>query len=147
MTLPVPPDPRIVLQNSIVTLREIVAPLAEDEWARFNASLLVGALEYALIGFEKDRGAAHRAALAGKIAELRPVIEASGDNELAVALSEKSPFVAASKMLVWGQNHPGDVATQIRKTLRPELYAQLDEEIAASAPMMGAFVRGMAGEI
>lgn len=147
MTLPVPPDPRTILQNSIVTLREIVAPLAEDEWARFNASLLIGALEYALVGFEKDRGAAHRAALAEKVAGLRPVIEASGDGELIAALGEESPFEAASKMLVWGQNHPGKIATEIRKALHPELYAQLNEEIAASEPMMGAFARGMAGEI
>lgn len=147
MTLPVPPDPKTILQNSIVTLREVVAPLAEDEWARFNASLLIGALEYALIGLEKDRGAEHRAALAAKVASLRAVVEKADDSELVAALREASPFEAASKMLVWGQNHPGSVAKEIQKTLRPELYAQLDEEIKAASPMMGAFVRGMAGEI
>ena len=147
MTLPVPPDPRVIIQNSIVTLREVIAPLAEDEWARFNASLLIGALEYALGGLDRDRGAEHRSALAAKVASLKAVVDKNGDKELLAAFAEKSPFVAASQMLVWGQNHPGDTAAAIQKTLRAELYAQLDEEIGAAAPMMGAFVRGMAGEI
>jgi hypothetical protein len=147
MTLPVPPDARVILQNSVVTLREVVAPLAEDEWARFNASLLIGALEYALGVMEKDRGAEHRAHLTAKIDSLRAAIERSGDAETKVALAEASPFVAASRLLVWGQNNPGALATEIQRVLRSELYAQLDQEITAAEPIKGAFFRGMAGEI
>lgn len=147
MTLPVPPDPRIILQNSVATLREVVAPLAEDEWARFNASLLVGALEYALGALDRDRGAEHRAHLAAKLDSLRPVIQASGEAEPIAALAEASPFAAASRLLVWGQDNPGPLAADIQRVLRTELYAQLDEEIVAAEPIKGAFFRGMAGEI
>jgi len=147
MTLPVPPDARVILQNSVVTLREVVAPLAEDEWARFNASLLIGALEYALGAMEKDRGAEHRSHLIARIDSLRAAIQKSGEAEPIAALAEKSPFEAASRLLVWGQNNPGALATEIQRVLRAELYVQLDQEIAAAEPIKGAFFRGMAGEI
>lgn len=147
MTLPVPPDARVILQNSIVTLREVIAPLAEDEWARFNASLMVGALEYALGTLDKDRGAEHRTNLAAKVESLRPAIVRAQQAGPTAALAEKSPFEAASQLLVWGQNNPGELAVEIQQVLRAELYAQLDEEIAAAVPIKGAFFRGMAGEI
>ena len=61
MTLPVPPDAAMILQNSIVTLRDVLLPLTkDDEYARFNGGLLVGALEYALASLEEDRASKNR---------------------------------------------------------------------------------------
>ena len=56
-------------------------------------------------------------------------------------------FEAASRLLVWSQNNPGELAEELRTILRAELYAQLDQELAASEPIMEAFGRGMRGDI
>ncbi len=66
---------------------------------------------------------------------------------LVAMLDRSSPFEAASQLLVWGQDNPGDLANELQKVLRAELYSQLDIELAASMPIMGAFISGMRGDV
>jgi hypothetical protein len=145
MTLPVPPSTKLILENSIAVMRDIILPEVKEDWARFNASLMVGALEYALYGLGRDRASEHRRNLAAAIERVRAAIEQSGQPGAITALAETSPFEAASKLLVWGQNNPGPLAREVQKVLHDELFAQLDEEVKASDPMKGAFAAGLAG--
>ena len=145
MTLPVPPTTRLILENNIAVMRDIILPAVKEDWARFNASLMVGALEYALYGLDRDRGAEYRRNLAAALERVRGTIEKSGQAGAIAALAEKSPFDAASKLLVWGQNNPGPLASEVQKVLHDELFRQLDEEVKASDPMKGAFAAGLAG--
>jgi hypothetical protein len=147
MSLPVPPDVETILRNSITTLRDIVAPDTREEWARWNAALLVGALEYALALLGDDRAGRHRADLRAALERCRPAVERAGESEPVAALDDPSPFEAASRLLVWSQNNPGELAEELRTILHAELYAQLDQELAASEPIMEAFGRGMRGDI
>jgi|TARA_B100001964_G_scaffold162078_1_gene177914 hypothetical protein len=148
MTLPVPPDAATILQNSIVTLRDVLLPLTkDDEYARFNGGLLVGALEYALASLEEDRAANHRTGLAAALEELRSTLLQADNAELIAMLDLASPFEAASNLLVWGQNNPGELANAMQKVLRAELNSQLDTELGASVPIMGAFMAGMRGDV
>lgn len=145
MTLPVPPSTRLILENSIAVMRDIVLPQVKEDWARFNASLMVGALEYALAGLDHDRATEHRRDLAAAIERVRPAIEKSGQAAAIAALAEKSAFEAASKLLVWVQNNPGPLAAEVQKVLHDELFRQMDEEVKASDPMKDAFAAGLAG--
>ena len=145
MTLPVPPSTRLILENSITTMRDIILPAVTEDWARFNASLMVGALEYALYGLGQDRERDNRQGLAAAVERVRPAVEKSGRADAIAALGEKSPFDAASKLLIWVQNNPGPLASEIQKVLHDELFRQLDEEVKASDPMKGAFAAGLAG--
>lgn len=148
MSLPVPPSAETILKNSIETLRDVLLPITrDDEWAKFNTGLLMGALEYALATLNEDRAAKHRKNLATVLANLRATLEASGQADLVTILDNPSPFEIASRLLVWGQNNPGDLAQEMQKALRGELYSQLEEELSAAAPIMGAFERGMRGEL
>lgn len=151
MSLPVPPDAETILSNCIATLRDVIIPDAHDEWARFNAGLLVGALEYAIARLDDDRENRHRADLRAAVERLRCVVlEPGRANEagvLAGALDATSPFEAASQLLVWGQNNPGDLADELRRVLHPVLFAQLECELKAAEPIMSALARGMRGEL
>ena len=148
MTLPVPPTAETILRNAITTLDQVLLPaVGKDEWAKFNAGLLIGALEYALDSMKEDRAARHRASLQAVLDDLQPGVASSGSPELLAALQEASPFEAATRLLVWGQNNPGALALVLQHALRRELHAQLEEELKASAPIMGAFQKGMRGEL
>ena len=148
MTLPVPPSPATILQNGIATLRDVLMPLTkDDEWARFNGGLLMGALQYALEALEEDRASSNREGIATALEDIRQLVEQSEVAEIIEMLNLSSPFEAASQLLVWGQNNPGEVASELQKALRAELFTQLDRELAASEPIMGAFQRGMRGEL
>lgn len=148
MSLPVPPTAEIILKNSISTLRDVLLPATkDDEWARFNTGLLMGALEYALATLGEDRAAKHRMNLTNVLSDLGASIKVSGTTDIINMLDNPSPFEAASRLLVWAQNNPGDLAREIQKVLRSELYSQLEEELEASAPIMEAFHRGMRGNL
>ncbi|MDP6375155.1 MAG: hypothetical protein QGH42_02725 [Kiritimatiellia bacterium] len=147
MSLPVPPDTETILQNCIATLRDVIVPDAQDEWARFNAGLLVGALEYAIARLGDDRADQHRADLRTQVDQLRGTIEKAAHPHAVAALEATSPFEVASRLLVWGQNNPGDLADELRRVLHPVLYRQMESELEAAGPIMSAFERGMRGRL
>lgn len=147
MSLPVPPDAETILQNCIVTLREIVVPDVRDEWARFSAELLIGAIEYAIGRLGEDRAEGHRVELGAAVETLRRAIDESAEEELVLAVQQDSPFEAASRLLVWSQNRPGPLADRIQSTLRPVLLDQMHREMDAAEPIMTVLRKGMRGEL
>ncbi|MBT4162418.1 MAG: hypothetical protein HOC70_05310 [Gammaproteobacteria bacterium] len=148
MTLPVPPSTEIILRNSIATVRDVLLPaVGDDEWAKFNAGLLEGALQYALESLSEDRAGSHRQHLAEALGGLADRVKTEGDASLQLALEIESPFEAASAVLIWVQNNPGTLADDLQQVLHAELFAQLDEELKAAMPIMGAFQRGMRGDL
>ncbi len=145
MTLPVAPDVETILDSCIETLRDVVAPNTEGEWPRYSAELMVGSLEYVKHLLTEDFNASRRAELGRALDEVRGIVAAESAPQWAEALAEESPFEAASKLLVAGQNLGGEVAERVRATLHPVLYAQLDAEFGRSIGLFGAFARNMAG--
>ena len=147
MSLPVPPEAETILRNCIATLRDVILPDTHDEWARFNAGLLVGALEYAIGRLGDDRACQHRADLLAAVEQLRPVVQKAAQPSALAAMDAGSPFEVASRLLVWGQNNPGGLADALRRVLHPVLFAQMESELNAAEPIMAAFARGMRGEL
>lgn len=143
MSLPVTPDIRTVLKDSVANLREVIVPSLEGEWERFCGVLLVGSLEYALGLLDGDRGAVRRAELAAALQALRADVEDAP--ALKAAMEVESPFEAATRLLVWGQRNACPLAERIRAVLHPVLFAQIDTELAASAPLMQGFGVAMRG--
>ncbi|MBW2273172.1 MAG: hypothetical protein JRG96_07865 [Deltaproteobacteria bacterium] len=145
MTLPVSPDVDTILESCIETLRKVVVPEAQTEWARYSGELLIGSLEYARGLLDDDRNAGRREDLARAIDGIRASVERSEQAEWPAALSGDSPFVVASQLLVTAQNAPGPLAEEVKSALHPLLYAQLDAEMAHSMPLFIPFARNMSG--
>lgn len=146
MSLPVNPEVETILDSCIETLRDVVLPNVEGEWPRYSADLLVGSLEYAKQLLGEDQNAKRRAELAAAVDEVRTLVAGEPDAHWAEALATESPFEAASRLLVAGQDHPGPVADGVRGILHPVLNAQLDAEFARSIGLFGAFARNMASQ-
>ena len=66
--------------TEVPTRRDLGAdlPAVTEDWARFNASLMVGALEYALYGLGQDRERDNRQGLAAAVD-----VRAGGDHTCA----------------------------------------------------------------
>jgi hypothetical protein len=143
MTLPVNPDVETILDSCIETLRDVVLPNVEGQWPRYSADLLIGSLEYAKQLLAEDLNARRRAELAAAVDEVRTFVAGESEPHWAEALAADSPFEAASRLLVAGQNHPGPVADGVRGILHPLLNAQLDAEFARTIGLFGAFARNM----
>ena len=145
MTLPVAPDVETILDSCIETLRDVVAPNVEGDWPRYSAELMVGSLEYVKQLLREDLDASRREELGRALDEVREVVAADPTPEWSEALAEDSPFEAASKLLVTGQNSDGEVAERVRAILHPVLHAQLDAEMNRTLGLLIAFARNMAG--
>jgi len=145
MTLPVNPDVDTILGSCIETLRDVVVPEVDSEWARYSGELLIGSLEYARGLLSVDRNAERRAELAEALDRLRPSLLASDRAEWRAPLDDPSPFAVASRLLVLAQNEPGPLADEVREVLHPVLYAQLDSEMSSTMPLFIAFARNMQG--
>ncbi len=145
MTLPVAPDVETILDSCIETLRDVVAPSVDGEWPRYSAELMVGSLEYVKHLLSEDFDKSRREELGRALDEVREVVANDSAPEWSEALAEESPFEAASKVLVAGQNLGGDVAERVRAILHPVLHAQLDAEFGRTLGLFGAFARNMAG--
>jgi hypothetical protein len=143
MTLPVSPDAETILAACVETLRDVVVPNVEGEWPRYSADLLVGALEYVLQLLREDHDGLRREELATAIETVRGLVASEPEPQWSAALEAASPFEAASRLLVAGQNHPGPVADGVRGVLHPVLKSQLDAEFARSMGLFLAFVRNM----
>jgi len=144
MTLPVNPDVETILDSCIETLRDVVLPNVAGQWPRYSADLLVGSLEYAKQLLGEDSNAKRRAELAAAVDAVRTFVASESEPHWTEALATDSPFEAASRLLVTGQNHPGAVADRVREILHPVLNRQLDAEFARTIGLFGAFARNMA---
>lgn len=145
MTLPIQPDIETVLESCARTVREILLPELQSEWARYSGDLCAASLEYALVLLQGDRNRTRRDELTAAVDELRPKIAEAGDAAWRESLLSDSPFVAASALLVAAQNHPGPLADHVRAVLHPLLDAQLDVDLAGALPLFAAFARNMVG--
>lgn len=137
MTLPVVPDVETILANSAAALRDQVLPELADVWPRSCVRLVVASLEYAIELLHDDHAANNLAELGAAIEQLGATVPSG-----AVAAGG-SPFEAASRLLVWAQEHPGPDADTIRSTLHPVLTGQLDREATASLPLVIALTQAM----
>jgi hypothetical protein len=146
MTLPVNPDVETILDSCIETLRDVVLPNVEGEWPRYSADLLIGSLEYVKQLQGEDQNAKRRSELAAAVEQVRALVTDESAPHWTEALAAESPFEAASRLLVAGQNHPGPVADGVRDILHPVLNAQLDTEFARTIGLFGAFARNMAAQ-
>ncbi len=145
MTLPIQPDVETVLESCAKTVREILVPELQSEWARYSGDLCAASLEYALRLLQENRNRARRDQLAAAVDGLRPEIAEAGGAIWRETLLADSPFVAASALLVAAQNDPGPLADHVRAILHPLLDAQLDADLASAMPLFAAFARNMVG--
>jgi len=144
VALTVTPDVETILRSCVKTLRKEIAPELKSDWGRYSGNLVAASLEYALtLLAEPEAPAQRRRELAEAIESLRPGIEAAGSPEFAAALEAPSPYEMASKLLVAGQNDSSPLAAEVRAALHPLLERQLEAQLAASAPLLGAFVTNM----
>jgi hypothetical protein len=77
------------------------------------------------------------------VAEVAERVREADSSAFTAALSEASPFEAASRLLIASQNEPGALADAVKATLHPILYSQLDAEMTRSIGMFLAFARNM----
>jgi len=144
LTLPVTPTVETILRSCVATLNAEIVPELTSDWGRYSGKLVAASLEYALtLLSDPEAPAQRRRELADTIETLRPSIEAAGRPEFMAALGADSPYEVASKLLVAGQGDSSALAEDLRAALHPLLEQQLEAQLAASAPLLGAFVVNM----
>jgi hypothetical protein len=141
MTLPVLPEVDTILLNSATVLRDVVLPAIDDEWGRSCTRIIAAALDYAVGLMSDDRDARHRAELEAALASLAAQLGAAH----ADVAGQGSPYVRASRALVWSREHDGDDAETVRAVLHPVLVAHLDEEATAASGVLDALHVAMRG--
>jgi hypothetical protein len=118
------------------TLTEVVLPaLADgDEWARTATVQLIGLARYARRRPADATAERHRQIVA--------VLSRLAGNELVDwdgATDEGSVEAAAGRALVAAVGRDDAAADEVRRELRPVLVQQLDDELAATGPLVAAF--------
>jgi hypothetical protein len=142
--LPVTPNVETILRSCVATLNAEIVPELTSDWGRYSGKLVAASLEYALtLLSDPEAPARRRRELAEAIEALRPSIDAAGRPELTAALEEDSPYEVASKLLVAAQSDPSTLADELRAALHPLLEQHLEAQLAASSPVLGAFVTNM----
>jgi hypothetical protein len=144
LTLPVTPNVETILRSCVTTLNAEIVPELTSDWGRYSGKLVAASLEYALtLLSDPEAPAQRRRELAAAIEALRPSIEAAENPEFAAALQAGSPYEVASELLVAGQGDSSALAEDLRAALHPLLEQQLEAQMAASLPLLGAFVANM----
>ena len=144
MALTVTPSIETILRSCVATLNSEIVPELTSDWGRYSGKLVAASLEYALtLLADPEAPARRRQELADAIEALRPSIEASGRPEFTAALEAGSPYEVATKLLVAGQGDSSALAEELRAALHPLLEQQLEAQMAASFPLLGAFVANM----
>ena len=144
MALTVTANVETILRSCVTTLNDEIIPELTSDWGRYSGNLVAASLEYALTLLSDPQAPARRRQeLAEAIEALRPSIEAAGHPEFTAALEAGSPYEAASKLLVAGQNASGPLAEELRAALHPLLQQQLEAQFAVSSPLLRAFVTNM----
>ena len=114
------------------TLREVILPALEDEWARAAAIRLIGLATYA--------GARGDDPTDARVEELRVALDELGDNELVTSPRRADVLAACAEALVAAVGCDDDDAVAARTRLRPLLLRHLDEDLAENAMLMGSFI-------
>ncbi len=110
------------------TLRDVVLPRLDDEWATAQTVMLVALAEQA-----RTRGE-------DPVERQRTELAAALDGLAANALVQPGePSAAASAALAAAIGRDDEDADEVRRVLRPLLVAHLDELVASNASLMDAF--------
>lgn len=132
-----------LLDGAIRTLEEVLMPELATPWAKSSAIGLLGQLRYARARADGDDLAEQNAALqrclaglSSEFSELRKIVEAaatSGD-------ASRDLREQAGKLLVFAVGNEGAATDAVRERLRPLLVEHLQRDLAASTPMLHAFL-------
>ena len=113
------------------TVRQVLLPAIEDEWARAAAIQLVGLARYAAA---RPLGIAQANA-----AELGEVLAALVANPIVAAGSTADAAAAAGAALAAAVDDDGPDGDEIRSVLRPVVLRQLADELAVTALLVPYF--------
>jgi hypothetical protein len=118
------------------TVRHVLLPLIDDEWARAAAIQLVGLARYAATRPD-GRVAANAAELVGVLATLaaNPIVAA----ESRISDAPDDVLTTVGSLLAAAVNDDGPAGDEIRAVLRPVVARQLDDELAVTAPLVPYF--------
>ncbi len=127
-----------ILRSVESTVRTLLLPAIpeHEEWARASAVQLVGLVRHAL-----RRGADQTEA---RVAEIAAVLDGLAGNPIVAAAwdgdrSQHAVMSAAGTALAAAVGRDDPAADEVRAELRPVLVRQLDDELAATAPLVDAF--------
>jgi hypothetical protein len=120
------------------TVRRVLLPAIDDDWARAAAIQLVGLARYAAT---RPDGR-----VAANAAELAAVLTTLAANPIVATTPKASDaptdvLAAVGAVLAAAVDDDGPDGEQIRAVLRPVLVRQLDDELAVTAPLV-PFFRG-----
>ena len=118
------------------TVRRVLLPAIDDEWARAAAIQLIGLARYAATRPD-GRVEANAAELAGVLTALaaNPIVAG-------VPRASESPtdvLAAVGAALAAAVDDDGPDGDEIRSVLRPVVARQLDDELAVTAPLVPYF--------
>ena len=118
------------------TVRRVLLPVIDGEWARAAAIQLIGLARYAA-----TRPAGRTEANAGELAEVLTSLAANPIVAGAPRASDSPADVlaAAGAALAAAVDDDGPDGDQIRGVLRPVVVRQLEEELADTAPLVSYF--------
>lgn len=113
------------------TLREVVLPALDDQWARAATVQLVGLAAYA-----RTRAADPAVARAE---ELGRALDELAANELVAGHWPGDALVAAAAALAAAVGRRDEAAEAVRARLRPLLVRHLDEDVTEHEVLLGPF--------
>jgi hypothetical protein len=116
------------------TVRNVLLPAIDDEWARAAAIQLVGVARYATRRPADDTAA--------QVAEVAEALAQLAHNPLVTQPADHSPHAlmsAAGRALAAAVNDDGPHGDEVRTVLRPVLLRQLDAEFDITGPLVNAF--------
>jgi len=120
------------------TVLDVLLPALpeSEEWARVVAVQLVGLVRYA----------ATRPAdpTADRVVEITAALHALAANEIVATVwdgdrSDHAVMAAAGAALAGAVGRNDDAAAEVRAVLRPVIVRHLDDDLAVTAPLVGAF--------
>lgn len=116
------------------TVRNVLLPAIDDDWARAAAIQLVGVARYA-VRRPVDDTDAQTAEVAAVLAQLanNPLVSQPADG------SAHAVMAAAGAALAAAVNDDGADGDEVRAVLRPVLLRQLDAEFEVTGPLVNAF--------
>lgn len=125
------------------TLTGVVLPAIDDDhaWARAATVQLIGLVRYAA-SRPADATAARTREIASTLTQLaaNQLVDWDGEPD------EPNVSAAAGRALAAAVGRTDAAAEEIRAVLRPVLLRHLDDELAVTAPLVGAF-RGVLDEV
>jgi hypothetical protein len=120
------------------TVRDVLLPAIDDEWARAAAIQLAGVARYAA-GRSHGRLNANAAELAGVLRGMtgNPLVA----DRLPASDTPSSVMAAVGEVLTAAVTDDGPAGDEVRAVLRPVVVRQLDDELEATRPLI-PFFRG-----